>query len=723
MKRYIFPLILLLIPIFSFAQVSTTNGGYFTAKGHIHALIVFVGFDSEVRIKGEDIPFNHQEYANWDIKNGQELPALVDPDNGEMEIIHEKVSDLGNGGEFNLTEYYSDMSFGKFLFTGETLKDPKTGKPIRIDINPKEGKSIPQFNALVLKEIDRRLPNFDWKRFDKRKNSPNYRFDSSITKPDGKPDFVIFVYRNSPGFKRYALPPSTLGWGGAVASSFLSSSMRVQDSTIRFDESGFTNSSNGTRSPKLFMTAFLHEIGHKLYRAPHYNAANGSFGGYFYIPQAAYGMMCSENQMNMVANGWEKWMIGWTEILKKGEKNHQSIDEIKAGEFRFILRDFATTGDVIRLPIPNVKNQFLWIENHQNISRWEKGTYSGRVLSQQGEEIPLPDTGCYAYVERISPKRSKLPSYGDKYQTNALYLLNAQGNWDYKRSEECLKNWHNFFNNPVYTFERIEENPLTGHNGFMKFIDDFPLHHKKGKQGDNTIKHQYSSHGGSLESVFFLKEKEDNQEVMTYAGYGGVNEEAKYNLNRRSPFFQDKDKLSLSGNQPIVGLREIDWKTKSIKPIKLNGVEVQFKELSDGRFEVIVRYDQFKVTKKKSLWKGNILVSPNYLDSNAASIILAPKTKVVVKNSLTNNTFNKQENGTFIQSSSLTIQKGAGFELQNKSQLIIDRGCTLTVEENAKLKLGPKTKLIINPGGILNIHPKAIIQMHPSAVMDLPKGE
>ncbi|MGB1296359.1 MAG: hypothetical protein ACPG6V_12855, partial [Flavobacteriales bacterium] len=168
---------------------------------------------------------------------------------------------------------------------------------------------------------------------------------------------------------------------------------------IRFDNTGYTLSSGDGKRSESFVCMFLHEIAHKLYDAPHYNGANGAIGCYFFYPDAAYGMMNPTNFTNLSANGWERWALGWINLNKNNPDFYQSIDSINGNTHSFLIRDFVSTGDAIRLPIPHYPGQFLWLENHQNYSKVERGPYTGQVLTNTGDEVPKLESGIYAYIE------------------------------------------------------------------------------------------------------------------------------------------------------------------------------------------------------------------------------------------------------------------------------------------------------------------------------------
>ncbi len=676
------------------------NGGLFTPNGDIKALVIFVGFTHNVQHEGDSIPFNHQRYDNWDISKGQNLPPYVNMKTGKMEIFHESKSDFSKSiNPYNISDYYNEMSLGKFNFMAECFKDPNTGKPVRIDINPKGKKTIGEFNKAVIDKIYELHPDFNWFPYDTRENNPSYARSTDKTRADGKPDCIIFVYRNHSGMPQQIFKRGRSGWGGGVATSFLRGYKSPWES-VNFDNMGFTLSDESGKNGDAFMAMFLHEIAHKLYNSPHYNGANGTIGNYFFYPDVSYGMMNSTNFTNVTANGWERWILGWINLDKQDLDKTVSIDSIDYLEHSFILRDYVTTGDAIRLPIPHYPDSYLWIENHQNISVMERNLFGGRALSVTGDVVPELDKGIYAYVERISPNRNFLPTYGNRFQSNGLRFLHAGGNWDYTHSG-LSRSWNTYFYNPVTALKKGRQNPFSGTNPFMRYIDDYPEGWDINNKPDGKIKYRSSVHGGYLESVPFIHQEENEEMVAVYGFSGGNSDRSKTILKSHSPFFQNNEILSLSSGHPVFGLVNYNRKKATLEHIELNGMHVDFKHIDENAYLVTVRYNDFNIKKDIRL-TGNIIVKPNYLDSLEYGLIINSDVDVTIDRSGTVNT-HKLINGSFVNPTEIIIDKHSRILMESKSKLKIEDNSSLILEKGAYLKMGYKTQIIIGENAQLII--------------------
>lgn len=678
------------------------NGGMFTPEGEIKALVVFVGFSHKIWDGNDSIPFNHQEYDNWDIKNGQNFPPYVDENTGEMTIFHNNLKGFDKIDQpNNISDYYDQMSMGKLKFMAECLTDPVTNKAIRIDIDPTPLASIKDFNKAAIDKIHELYPDFDWSEFDSRKNAPNYRKNTNQTRSDGKPECVIFIYRHHKGMTHQVYVKQKLGWNGGVASSYLVGYKSKWDN-YSFDNTGFTLSDESGKSENNFVGMFLHEIGHKLYNAPHYNGANGTIGSYFYYPGFSYGMMNSTNFSNLSANGWERWVLGWINLDKNNKDASSSIQNMDDKTYSFVLNDFVTQGDAIRIPIPHYPNNYLWIENHQNISVMERGMYEGKVMSSDGEQVPKIDKGIYVYVERISANRNSIPRYGNRYQSNGLRMYHADGNWDYKLAGNVSRSWKTYYNQPIIPLKKMKRNAFSGTNPFRRFVFDFPKNWDSKNPGDDKIVYRSSIHGGHLESIPFSRQKKGEEIITVYGFSGGVTPKMKSVLNSRSPFFQDGDKLSLNSDNPIYGLQTYNKRKKNLDPIHINGMSIELKELENSAYLVTVSYDKFSIDYDKT-WMGNLDIRPNYIDSSNYSLVLNENVSVIIDKSGTVNTHVKTSYNDFIVNSELTIKKGARVLLKEGAKLIVKNNSTLNIEAGAYLKLLKKSLIIIEKGSHLNI--------------------
>ncbi len=152
-------------------------GGVFTPKGVVRALIIYAGFTND----------NGQYVDNWPANSP--TPNYVDAQTGLAEELilgsQQRVIELRNSLNRSVSCFYDDKSLGKFTIIGDVLKDPATGLPVRINIDPTEAPAITSWastnspNKRVILKMQEMYPNFDWSPYDNRTNGPNYQYDNS----------------------------------------------------------------------------------------------------------------------------------------------------------------------------------------------------------------------------------------------------------------------------------------------------------------------------------------------------------------------------------------------------------------------------------------------------------------------------------------------------------------------------------------------------------------
>ena len=129
--------------------------------------------------------------------------------------------------------------------------------------------------------------------------------------------------------------------------------------------------------------------------AAYYLAANRTVGTYFNLTDGP-GMM-GGLRTHFLANAWERWYNGWVELqtgANHANSDVQGATSLTATNGEFTLRDYVTTGDVMRIKLPN-SSQYLWLENHQFISALD-----GRVGYLSNTQNPLASGAALRIVAR-----------------------------------------------------------------------------------------------------------------------------------------------------------------------------------------------------------------------------------------------------------------------------------------------------------------------------------
>jgi M6 family metalloprotease-like protein len=301
-------------------------------------------------------------------------PKLKPPVFMGSKFIDSTLNENSNNG--NLTEYYRQMSLGKFNVIGKTYS---MITPHSRDWYLKENKNREFINEEVLLKLDT-LINF--KQFDNWTTEGSYKYKHA---PDNVVDMIWMVYRNisndmsNPGLTAYKLgfgasygKNAYAKWSGEASLGY-GRNFFVDDSTMQinpnFSEGSGITVMQGYDGFDKIKSLCIHEFGHHLLGGISMHNGLGFWG-----MMSGYGSRCS------CTNSFERNILGWTKFY---EFDSDTIAEIS-------LRDYVTTGDCVRIRIPNTSPQeYYLLENHQCISPFDinkvnwnsKGIY---LLHQSG---------------------------------------------------------------------------------------------------------------------------------------------------------------------------------------------------------------------------------------------------------------------------------------------------------------------------------------------------
>ncbi len=643
-------------------------GGCHSPQGRLHILSIFVRFEDKDLMPENTI---------W--KNSSEKGVLPDMVMGSPNALFDSVPDkLGKPGHIrNLSDYYYQHSNGKFVITGEVF-------PIQVPI-----KHIPEtagnfferqskMNIAAIKWITDHYPDFDWSKYDRRKNYPQYRYDNSNSEPDSILDYVLFFYRD----------PGTTGMSGI-------GNIPINGTPYRI--------STGHTSIKTFSDAehnweyFKHEFAHNLYNCPHYNGANGTVGDKYYM-QRGWGMMAATSNPFFVANAWEKWWLGWA------EPQAVTVSGI------YTLKDFGTQHDAIRIQIPGTQN-YLWLENHQKINHWDD-----KIFFNESDRHPQSAKGVYAFVtadpgfDRSRPELNP----GNIHHCNMIKIYNGEGNFDYTMTGDTVQG--EFFPCPVW--KKGRENPIAGQNDLQGIRFDM--------NRDNKIEYHHN-HGN-------LDVKAGEQYEVWAEAFGNEN---KYTCNCTGDMmdgFEVGDEIGLSGIVPVINFPVYDEKKEQLEPYILNGISIKVLNREDnGQVTLKIEMEDYSLRNAKR-WCGNLWIPAKgagspvewTLERNAILTLdlsgtpdrssLHPLTKTNV-----NPTFLKIDanNHFMLKSKSiLVIDNFSKIELNGNAKITIEKGAKLIIKDGGELLMNAGTKLNVRSGGKLIVERGGSLrQMEGSALL------
>ncbi len=660
-------------------------GGAFTPRGELKALVVFVRF-REGTAQNPAFTNVGQALDRWsDGPEQRGLPDYVDPVTGACpDFVYNRPEEFPLYRDdpsktcISRIWHQNSLPLGDFKFMGETFRDAE-GLPVAVEVDPEGCSTWGHVNKKVVEQMRALNPDFDYREFDRRANGPDFRFDNSdtvVSKPDRAVDYAIFVYRYDPGWGNQPAPGmarwpgSDGGFAGLGALGLLDP---FEDGC--FLQEGFTL----CRGAGIPTGLLIHEIAHTLYNCPHFQSSNGTVGEFFY-PVSAGNSATSPVPMARTFSAWERWYLGYIEPVAEPVWP----DSAAVGEF--YLRDFLTTGDAARIPLPNSDgDQFLWLENHAKRSDLDEHPWAGQAVGPGHCTVPPLAEGVYITWERVAMSRRQPVNFTSG--CNALRPISAAGNWDYERLDTFVRNdW----GNTLYLFRRGAANPTGGTHPLLGFRDDY--------NGDGTIAvnpHPNMAFNEGRDFGIACEEVSPGKFLPLYANFGGYSPWAKGYAKPHA--FRPGDSITLSTNPLIFETRYYSQRDTCFPHARLSGLSLFF--FKDQSGEIGVRYS----CKQTGLygrvrWSGRLLLQ-DISEDRAPDLEIGPKAVLRLGKGVVANRHRKTADGDFVEPTEFIVAKDCGIRLHRRARLVVEKGATLIFEPGAFLLKGKKAKLIVEKGG------------------------
>ena len=472
-----------------------------------------------------------------------------------------------------------------------------------------------------------------------------------------------------------------------------------------------------------------HEISHGLFgtNAFHTSGGNHRYPDFtvmsFLNVQGGYGLMGAAHSGLVGCNGYERWRMHW--------KHPQSVDYISArnaantqsvtsditredGNKTFLLRDFVTYGDVVRIKLPykdsvTSSNQYIWLENHQVGSNGKLDFLQYSNITHYAYCRPQGAAGIYAYYQVGRDILEGTSSeVWDFYDRDNLRIIPAEGYYDFELvadtyPADCVSN------EPVtYAYRRGVPNPLCG--GQDQEFQLFPL------ETDNVL---YLSRelepwrkvidNQNYDCLPFLGDTMDAFRTYTKINMGtnpSTNNVKTYHSNNQNP------SNIISAKNP----------EKNVQTTYLTGLSIEMTPVQGtGNFLVHVRWDDYNITND-TRWTGKISLKDTAVLTAGNTITLAQNRTVAqptrdpetglfagrTRWTCENGSYFRQDSASALiltENSSVIFENGSRYELSKGARVEIHAGCSLIVRPGAKIQL--KGIVEVDSGGVLTLYDTA----------------
>ncbi len=666
------------------------HGWYLSPHGTIRVLLIFAEIEYDVN------PANDPQPDGADHWPKGRLPVWKDDvfDPHPLPIPRSMV-----------TRYYHDISLGQYTVLGDYIDHMITIRESEHN-NIRQAHGLSKIAVTEANELEGfrtrhglSVADFDlWERGGK----PGLPKKAGPDSPHSF-DHVMVIIRNS---------GLTHGQGSVDAGSPGSLFGYQADSQSRF---GGMNA--------LPFEILKHEYNHLLLGGNNFHSGGGNaaqFNSHFINLQGGWSMMGASGSSLLTCSAWDRLRLGWRPEGAQHAINaldaakrpvDGDLDPWKGDTGLFIIRDFVTTGDAIRIRMPFIPadrdQQWFWIENHQGSARNGSPTDRFHWEDQSGCVDPL-EPGLFMVMQVAHDDHVGASIFGG----NADYLrpLPAFGLYDINRRGDTLFQRCPFGGTSVpYLVGRDVMNPLTGNHE-----QELPVYDRNGdgilEGGEHYVPGTRIHHG-----------REDGEMVF----YGSPDHAFTMNGKRRIGMGTNP---STANMMTLVGAGKkvlYNGGAPNVRTVYLNGLSVELVKMDqNGEATVRIRTNDVRIDEDVR-WCGDSIVLPPLRGVNGRSLFLDERVALTIDRSATPTRIDRPDTtGGSIYYSSPTrwmISEGASIEMDRRSSMKLRNGSEMHLMPGSELILQKRAKLKIDGSSSIVLHGNATISGEQKKIAKLKK--
>jgi len=669
-------------------------GMAFTPRGNLLILVIFAGFTEDYELNPQTGQPNCSDFnsAPWPQTDAtHQLPGTAIPQN---------LADFGYTSQNQFSPTATDLTVSNYFYqisktTTSPLRVTFDYFPQRINVSRSAAPagSLMGYGDAVFNKIEQDFPNFDWSPWDKRLNDPNFLTDNGALGRDYKVDYVVICWRTSTCSSAF-LPPHT-GIAGVPGHTFPATATNpAYTITAGHMQTGL----------EIEKGAFVREIAHTVYAAPHMWGVNRGTTGPYWSQTFGWGMMPNV-QTFQSPNAWERWYLGWTELRAGASQvstDIQDASSLTATGGVYTLRDYLSTGDVMRIRLPNT-SQYLWLENRAKNSPFDQSDYT---VGGDGLAFRPPPRGLVGMVEDLNGSRQNQSRFYS-LPTNGMRVVSAQGNFDYTHSATYGTYNNHLWGNGMFDLygpngptSMPVPNPTGTHSQISTMRFDLT--------GDGVINYDPASGNGDVtignESLWDWVE----QGQFTDGGLGP-------DIGARLVGFR----YGLDTNPVIIPHQTYDVSNERLSQIPLSGlsVEIMGYDAPSGDLTLWVRYDDTRI-RQSTRWTGDLKTYPVANAYNGAEVYVDSYATLTLNRSATAQRAHPGPGQDFVNDTRLTVSTGTRLVTAAAGHLLLEgAGTTLYVEDNASVQVGSGGSLYAGPGTTISVQNRSDLQDNGQLVL------
>ena len=643
------------------------NGWYLSPHGTIRILVLFVEIEFDVTSDKDPQP---DGATHW--PKGQ-LPLWKDDvfDPHALPVQKAKVS-----------RYYQDISLGRYTVLGDYVDEV---------IHLKESEYAGVHHAHSIGTIAVKEAN--------KRGSLRTHHHLSIT------DFDLWKDGGKPGLPKAAGPDDPFRYDHVmviVRNSHLRHGTGSTDSGSPGKLFGYesdTQSRFGGMNDLPF-EILKHEFNHLLIGGNNFHSGGGSaaqFESTFMNLQGGWSMMGASGSSLLTCSAWDRDRMGWKpdgvvhRIRSRdteGREVNADLDPAKGDTGLFILRDFVTTGDALRIRMPYIPEgqlqQWLWVENHQGFPR--NGSPTDRFHWEAANTCVTPmEPGLFMTMQVGREEREGENIFGGI--ADYLRPVPANGMYDLRLRGDTLRNMCPFGGTSlVFVQDEDAANPMTGNHE-----QELPVYDR---DGDGLLQHSEhwvpgtrTARGEPDVSVVFSGRPEHAFRMDGVRHLGMCTNPSSTNM------------LTLIST----GNREVHKrKGPNVRTSYLNGIGVELLAMMpNGDATVrITNNDTRMLTDQR--WCSDTIVLPPLRGRDGHSLTISTGKRLLVDRSRTATRMTEPDNGKggpwYSDPTYFRVLPGASILVEDKGVIELAQGSTLELMPGSALLLGKKSLLKVEAG-------------------------
>ncbi|MBL7953867.1 MAG: hypothetical protein JNJ91_02430 [Flavobacteriales bacterium] len=679
----IFLLLALLFPFALAAQEKpeqrSEHGWYLSPHGTIRILVLFVEIDYDVKPEKDPQPNGADHWPKGQLPKWKD--RVFDP--YPLPVQQAEVS-----------RYYQDISLGRYTVLGDYIDTI-------ITLKESEYPSVHQAHSIGIPAV----------------KEANKRGSLRTRHGLGIADFDLWKARGKAGLPKATGPDDPHSYDHVmviIRNSGLRHGTGSTDSGSPGELYGFksdTQSRFGAANDLPF-EILKHEFNHLLLGGNNFHSGGGNaaqFESTFLPLQGGWSMMGASGSSLLTCSAWDRDRMGWmpegavhrirARSLQGAEIN-ADLDPIAGDTGVFILRDFVTSGDALRIRMPFIPEdraqQWLWIENHQGSQR--NGSPTDR-FHWEGINTCVTgmDPGLFMTMQVGREERVGASIYGGP--ADYLRPVLANGNYDLYLRGDTLRNSCPFGTNSMYFVRDTKAaNPLTG---FQE--QELPVYDRDGdgliKRSEHWVPGVRSESGKPDQDLILFGRPDHAFRMNGVRSIGMCTNPSSANM------------LTLFSN----GTRDqYDRKAPNVRTIHLNGIRVDLLEMrTNGDAVVRVSTNDTRMGTDQR-WCADSIALPPLRGKDGHSLTIASGAKLTLDRSRTPTRMDAPDLSKggpwFSDPTRMSVASGASLLVEDRATLALKENSTLHLLPGSRLLLSRKARLVIDNGSRIIVHGDAALE-------------